>query len=163
MPRTCTICKNNNRNEIDKMLIEGVSFRNIAKQCFVSISSLYRHKIDHLPSKLIKAKDAELVTHADNLLNEIEDLRQKALNILNKAEKGKDYRAATSAIREARGCLELLARLLGELKDKPSINITINPEWVIIRNTILNTLEPYPEAKKAISSSLEELNESISK
>jgi len=31
MPRTCTICKNQNRNEIDKMLTEGVAFRNIAE------------------------------------------------------------------------------------------------------------------------------------
>ena len=79
---------------------------------------MYRHK-DHLNGTLVKAKEAEDVAHADDLLEQVRDLQGKALSVLSKAEKAKDWRAATGAIREARGCLELLAKLLGELNDQP--------------------------------------------
>lgn len=59
MPRTCTICTNPARAQIDKALVAGeLSFRNIAERFAVSAASLHRHKAEHLPRRLEAAKAA---------------------------------------------------------------------------------------------------------
>jgi hypothetical protein len=113
---------------------------------------------EHISETLIQAKEAKEVAQADNLLDQVRDLQKKALNILFKAEAAKDYRAATGAIREARGCLELLAKLLGEITEGQTINVLIAPEWLSLRTVILEALEPYPEARISVSRALESLS-----
>jgi N-acyl-D-amino-acid deacylase len=58
MPRKCTVCEHEKVEEINRLLLKGVSLRNIAKQYFVSAASLHRHKKGHLPAKLVKAQEA---------------------------------------------------------------------------------------------------------
>jgi len=52
MPRTCTICRNERRNEIDAALLAGEPLRNIAKHSGTSIGALFRHKRGHLPANV---------------------------------------------------------------------------------------------------------------
>jgi len=157
LARTCTICIHVDREKIDRLIVEGRSYRNIAKQFSLSDTAVYRHKA-HLNRTLIKAKEAETVAHADNLLDQVKDLQAKALDILSKCEKSKDWKTALSAIREARGCLELLGKLAAELQSAPTVNILISPEWVRIRTLILETLESYPDARLAIAKALRSLD-----
>jgi hypothetical protein len=42
--------------------------------------------------------------------------------------------------------VELLAKLRGEIKER-SVNILIHPQWIFLRATILEALEPYPEVR----------------
>ena len=74
---------------------------------------------DHLPAELLKAREAADVARVDDLLEQVCELRERALGILGRAEKADDWRASIAAIREARGCVELLAKLAGQLKDAP--------------------------------------------
>ncbi len=106
MPRTCTVCGHKKRSAIDKALVERQAFRNIAAQFQVSTSALVRHSDDHLPTALVKAQKATEAAQADALLAQVVDLRDKALGVLEMAEGSADLRAAVSAIREARGCVE---------------------------------------------------------
>jgi len=48
MPRTCKACNHRKREEIDRALIKGDSFRDIAGRYAISKSALQRHKEDHL-------------------------------------------------------------------------------------------------------------------
>lgn len=162
MPRHCSVCDHPQRDNIDSLLLKGDSFRNIAEQFSISLGALHRHKSDHIDENLARAKEAQEAAQADSLLDQVRDLQMKALNILSKAEANKDYRAATGAIREARGCLELLAKLLGELNERPQINILIAPEWLSLRTVILEALEPYPDARTSVGKALESLNGSHS-
>ena len=50
--------------------------------------------------------------------------------------------------------LELQAKLLGELQQEGTINVTVSPEWVTLRAVILSAVTPYPDAAKAISAAL---------
>ena len=136
MPRRCTICIHASRSDIDQALVKRQSFRNIAAQFEVSTSALVRHHDDHLPASLVKAQEAAEAAQADDLLAQVVDLRDKALGVLGKAEKSDDLRTAVSAIREARGCVELLGKLAGQLKDAPTVNILVSAEWrgEIVRN-----------------------------
>jgi hypothetical protein len=80
----------------------------------VSLPALNRHK-SHLPGTLAKAQHAEVVCEATSLLARVESLVHESEKIAAAAKLEKNWPAATSALREARGCLELLGKLRGEL------------------------------------------------
>jgi len=159
LPRKCTICGHKKNKVIDSLLINGTPYRNITKRFGMSITSLSRHN-SHLSKTLVKAKDAKESAHADSILEQVKDLQTKALEILSKAEEIGDYRACTSAINEARKCLELLGKLAGELRDGQTVNVIVSPQWVSLRTTIIKALEPHPEAKFTVLRALQgKLNE----
>ncbi len=154
MPRVCTACNHPSKVEIDRMLVEGEPYRSIAKQFSLSDAAVYRHK-SHLNGTLLKAKEAKEIAQADNLMEQITNLQSRALNILSKTEEAEDWRAATGAIREARGCLELLGKLAGELQDGQTVNVIVSPQWVELRTTIIKALEPHPDAKSTVLRALQ--------
>ena len=154
MPRKCTVCTNKKRSEIDRALIEHAPYRHIAARFGVSTSALVRHHDDHLPTRLIKAQQAREVADADSLLAQVEQLRDRALGILDKAEVANDLRAATGAVREARGCLELLGKVAGELKDAPVINVFASAGWIEVRCAIVAALDQHPEAQTSVINAL---------
>jgi len=155
MPRTCTICQHPNREKINRLLVEGEIFRKIAENFSLSITSLHRHKTEHLPGNLTKAKEAQEIAKADSLLEQVKSLQNRALNILSQAEESGDLRTALGAIREARCNLELLGKLAGELREGQVVNVLVSPQWIILRSVILESLEPFPEARLAVASALE--------
>jgi predicted DNA-binding protein YlxM (UPF0122 family) len=160
MPRKCTVCEHEKVEEINRLLLEGVSLRDIAGQYSISKTALHRHK-KHIPATLAKAQEAQEVARADNLLDQVTELRDKALSILDKAEQAGDLRTALQGVREAKGCLELLAKLQGELQERTTINVLINPQWLSLRTVILQTLEPYPEARLRLAEALREVESGV--
>src|SRR5215208_7935185 len=111
MPCSCTICEHLSREAIDCALAGGASNRSVASLYDVSEAAVRRHRGNHLPPKLAKAHEAAEVSRADDLLRQVRALQSKTLNILLRAESASDLRTALSAVREARGNVELLARL----------------------------------------------------
>ena len=158
MPRTCTVCRHARRHEIDTALVGRRPFRDIAGQHDVSKSALVRHFDDHLPAALVKAKEAIDTAHADTILGQVRDLRDRALTVLGTAEGAGDLRTALAAIREARGCLELLGKLAGELQDGATVNVFISAEWLEVQAVILGALESHPDARFAVADALIHLN-----
>ena len=49
---------------------------------------------------------------------------------------------------------ELLARLIGELDDRPQINLLLAPEWLEVRAALLEALAPFPDARAAVAERL---------
>jgi hypothetical protein len=121
MPRTCTICNHAQRNEIDRALLAGEAFRNIAQRVSVSPTALFRHQ-QHIPTALAKANDAALVAHGDDLLAQLGELTAEAQRIKQKAEAAGDYRTALAAVRELCRIVELVAKLRGELDERAQHN-----------------------------------------
>ncbi len=154
MTRVCTICTHKKRAAIDKALVERQAFRAIARQHKVSKDALVRHHDDHLPAALVKAQAAAEAAQADALLAQVVDLRDRAIGILDTAEASEELRVALNAIREARGCLELLAKLAGQLKDAPTVNILVSAEWQGLQAIILQALEPHTAARLAVAEAL---------
>jgi hypothetical protein len=124
--------------------------RSVAKRFGLSESAVYRHKNEHLPAHLLKAREVEEEARADELLDQVRNLQVHALDILERAEKAGDLRTALAAISQARGNLELLGKLAGELDDRPVENLNVSPEWLELRAMIVGALEPYGEAKEAM-------------
>jgi hypothetical protein len=155
VPRSCTVCTHPDRAKIDEALVGGVAFPALVAEYRVSKDSLSRHKANHLPAKLVMAQAAEEVAQADDLLGQMRDLHTRTLAVLEAAESTNQHRTALSAIREARSNLELLAKLLGELDERPQVNVLISPEWLELRAVIVGALEPHPEALRAVVGALE--------
>ncbi len=159
MPRTCTVCTHEAREEIDRLLVGGRPLSELAAKYRVSDDSLARHKGNHLPAALVKAREAEEVAVADDLLEEVRGLQERAREILDKAEESGDLRGALWAIREIRNGLELLARLVGQLSQGTTVNIAVSAEWVEIRSLIVGALEEHPEAKASVLRALSAVDE----
>ena len=150
MPRSCTVCEHPKRGDVDGALVGGASNRSVASLYDVSEAAVRRHKANHLPAKLAKAHEAEEASRADDLLRQVRALQSKTLSILLRAEGAGDLRIALSAVREARGNVELLAKLSGELDESPVLNLYVSPEWLELRAVIVGALEPYTEAQGAV-------------
>jgi hypothetical protein len=157
MPRKCSICSRVDRAEIDRAAIAGAPYRSIARQFHTGAAAVLRHKAEHLLAELVKAKQAEDVAQADDLLAQLLGYRRRADALLDKAEHDDDYRSALSAIREARSCLELEAKLRGELDERAQVNVLLAPEWLAVREVLLAALWPYVEARQAVAAALVEI------
>ena len=137
MPRSCTLCEHPKREEIDRALVGETSNLSVSSVFGVSESAVRRHKATHLPATLAKAHGAGEAARGDDLLEQVGDLQRRALAILELAERTGELRTALSAIREARGNLELLAKLLGELDERPVVNLNVSSEWLELRAVIV--------------------------
>jgi len=153
MARKCTVCEHTQVTDIDKSLIKGIGLRKIAERFSLSTTAIHRHK-KHLNGTLIKSSKVKEITQANNLLQQISNLQIRALNILSKTEESGDWRAANGAVREVRGCLELLGKLAGELNEGQTVNVMVSPQWVELRTTIVKALESHPEAKLSVLKAL---------
>jgi len=149
------VCDHRERHSIDEALVDGAPYRSVAKRFELSESAVYRHKTEHLPTHLLKAREVEEAARADDLLEQVRDLQTHALDILERAEKAGDLRTALAAISQARGNLELLGKLAGELDERPVMNLNISPEWLELRAVIVGALEPHPAAHRAVLGALE--------
>lgn len=154
MPRSCSTCEHPERETIDRALVGGASNLSVSSLYGVSESAVRRHKANHLPAKLAKAYEAEEASHAGDLLRQVRALQDKTLNILLRAEGSGELRTAVSAVREARRNVELLARLSGEIDERP-VNVLISPEWLELRRTIVLALEPHPDARESVVRAIE--------
>lgn len=150
MARKCSVCEHAQRTVIDEALVRGDKLRKLAQDFGLSEFALCRHKASHLPARLAQAQAAIEVSQADDLLAKVASLQARTLAILDKAERADDLRTALGAIREARGNLELLGKLAGELQQEGTVNITISAEWVTLRGAILVALGPYEDARRAV-------------
>ena len=155
MPRRCTVCDHPERHGIDEALVTGAPYRSVAKRFDLSESAVYRHKTEHLPAHLLKAKEAKEAARADDLLEQVRNLQVHTLDILERAEKTGDLRTALAAISQARGNLELLGKLAGELDERPVVNLNVSAEWLELRAVIVGALEPHPAAHRAVLRALE--------
>jgi len=159
MPRRCTVCVHPDRGAIDRTLAaEPASNRRIAAQFAVSEQAVRRHRAEHLPAALAEAADATRIADADDLLGQLQELRRRALAILDQAEGAGELRTALAAIREARSCIALLLEVEGELDRRGVTNVVIAPEWIGMRTVIVQALQPFPDAALVVAARLQEID-----
>jgi hypothetical protein len=154
VPRTCTVCAHGRRSEIDRALVSGESYRGIAQRFAASPDAVFRHRSDHVPAALAQAQAAGEVAQADTLLGQLQQLQADARRIGKKAEDGGDYRAALAGVRELVRIVELTAKMVGELDERPVVTLVTAPEWLVVRAALLEALQRHPEARTAVAARL---------
>lgn len=162
-----------------EMELSGETYRQIAQDFGYSEYALRRHRENHLiidlgaikmakdvarKKALAEAHEKELealkekaadsmaakLENAASFLDQLREVRRKAADLLDRAEKSQDLKAAGVFIRELREQVRLWAELEGKLASQPQITIINNPEWIELRGMIIAALDPYPEAKEAL-------------
>lgn len=161
MSRRCTVCLHHKRTEIEREIVSGVPVRWLARHFNLSRQSLYRHRDHHLPQLLVQAKQAQDLTHADDLAQRFEGLIDDAQRIRTLAEKHHDYRAALVGLRDIVRINEILLEVRGELNRNPQVNVMVSSQWLNLRTAILLALEPYPEARRAAAKVLSVTPQSV--
>lgn len=158
MPRVCSICTHSERSEIDRALLAGESFRNIAKRFGTSVAGLHRHKSDHLGERMaeVAERNAEAdVRTALDVKAQLRMVNDEAHAVLQAAKAAKDGGLTLQAIDRITKQIELQARLIDLISDGATVNITINPQWVELRTVIVAALEHYPEARQAVAEAIQ--------
>jgi len=156
--RPCTICTHLDRQQIDLELTGGSTLAAIATKHGVSRDSLARHKGRHVTPALVRLAqqrqaDASAVTVAERL----EEVVLQAKRLLAKAERKGALVAGAQLLGQLRQTLETLAKISGELNDRPTVNVlnvVADPSWQQLRAVILGALAPYPAARLAVASAL---------
>ncbi len=124
MPRTCTVCRHEQRDQIDKELVAGKLYRSIAKPYGASPSAVLRHKQNDIPATLSLANHAAEVAHGQTIFDQMQDLSAITRRTLAQADKAGDRKMTLKAIGEERRNLELQAKLNGELESRKPAQIT---------------------------------------
>ena len=120
MPRICTVCTYLQRVAVDTALVRGEgAFRTIADRFGLSATALKRHKAKHLPMTLVKAQESEDVAHAIDVVRQLKAINGASLQILNEARQTGNGELVLKAVDRVQRQIELRAKLLGELDDRP--------------------------------------------
>ncbi len=150
MSRSCTVCCHDQRGAIEQEIAATTSARKISALFRVSPDAVQRHKAEHLPKTLTDARKADDDERALDVVKQLRVINGVSLQILNEARQGKDPQTALKAVDRIHRQIELQAKLLGQLDDRPQVNVVVSPEWAAIRATVLVALRPYPEARVAV-------------
>ncbi len=167
MGRRCLACSHAKRKEIDEALLQPrPGFAEMESRYGLSRHVLMRHRDQHLRERLkaaaaIRNQSTSPDMREDlDLLSRLQNLVDRADNLLRAAEASGDLRAAAPALKELRATIETVARLTGQLApNRPTItisngqqlNVTVMTE---LRSVITGALLPFPDAAQAVARAL---------
>jgi len=118
--------------------------------------AIQRHRVAHLSPAVVSVLAQREERGAVRIVDRLEVLVTKVSALVDQAESSGASGVMLAAAREVRAGLELLARLTGELDEKPvtTVNVLASPEITGIISALLTALAPYPQAKIAAAAAL---------
>lgn len=162
MSRVCTICSHAERAQIDAALLAGMPIRSIAFQIGVSHTAIQRHKA-HVSETISKSQEARDEAQALDVVKQLKAINGAAREILSSARHAGNPDLALRAIDRIHKQLELQAKLLGDLDDRPQINVLLgDPQWLAIFAAIRGALLPFAGAMEAVDEAVAALEERVS-
>lgn len=157
MARVCTICSHGKRSEIEAAFVAGGSYRHIASQFDVGYKSVERHSLEHIAQTIKASQSASEEAQAIDVVKQLKEVNDVTIAIMKESRADKKNGTALFAIDRIQKQLELQAKLLGDIDERPQINVWITSEWQAIRTTIARALLPYPDARIAVADALASL------
>jgi hypothetical protein len=154
MTRTCTICVHPERAKIEAALVSGTAYRVIASQFGVGNNAIQRHAADHVKQQIAEHQEARDAAQALDVVKQLKAINGVTLAILNTARAAGEPELALKAIDRVQKQIELQAKLLGDLDERPQINILVSTEWLTVRSALMRALAPYAEARLAVAAAL---------
>jgi hypothetical protein len=121
-------------------------------------AAISRHINIHVPARIRESMKPEPVeVEGLNVVNALLESRKRVLSIYDEARQTGDMRAAIAALQCEVSQLALMGKLTGQLNDAPQVNFLLNPEFVRLKQILIKTLEPFPEARVRLSEALTEI------
>ena len=91
------------------------------------------------------------------MVGQLRAINNVTLHVLKEARDARNHDIALKAVDRVQRQLELQAKLLGDLDERPVVNILVAPQWIAVRSRLMRALEPYPEARAATAAALLEV------
>lgn len=155
MPRHCSVCTHPNRADIDRALVNGSAYRDVAGRFGLSKSAVARHQAEHLPAALVQGAAARDEVRALDVTQQLAAINAASVAILRQAQAARDGDLALKAIDRIAKQVELQSKLIGLLGDGVVVNIVASPEWLTLRGQIVTALVPFPQARLALAAVLD--------
>lgn len=146
---------------MDALLLEKRPIRELAVRWGISADSFRNHSKKHLGEALVAFRKANAEDEHRSALSRLEELYERTNALLAQAEHSGTMGASLQAVREARATLESIAKITGELNEKPTvtINLAASPEWLQLQGLILAALMPFPDARLAVADAIDIIGE----
>lgn len=156
----CSICKADDRENIERALVAGTPYRTIRTEYGVGISALSRHqRAGHISPALIAMKaasDRDDRAAATTMLQRLEEQYVVLAAVVADARKDGSPTTIINASREMRQTAEVLAKITGELNERPvTVNLLSSPEILAALNVIYDELRDQPEIRQRIAARLQ--------
>lgn len=154
--RSCTICTSPDRAAIDGAIAAGTAFRGVARLFRgITADSVGRHAVSHLPVALVTAAEIVETDRAIDLIGKVHGYITHAESILVDAESTGKPTLALAALYRALACINVLAKLTGEIDDRTTVNVlAASTEFMQVQSAIIAALTPYPDALEAVKVAL---------
>ena len=155
---SCKLCNHPERAAVErKIAAKNLSMSAAAQIVGCDKASVSRHIKKCCAAKIAKAADATAQAEGLNIINQLTESHQTTLQILQDALEDGDRRFALKALEVELRQLELSAKLNSQLSDAPQVNVLLNREFVRLKQVLVKTLEPYPDARLKVSEALTEM------
>jgi hypothetical protein len=140
VPPVCKLCRHPDLETANAELLRGESFRNIAKRFGTSAAAAFRHKREHLPGAIVRAKAEREETHGDELAEQLSAIRKAAWDAKAAAEKDGDTRTVLAALKVLLEHADLATRVAE--RRSVSIPLTEHPEYLQLKKILGIALRP---------------------
>jgi hypothetical protein len=164
----CTICAHPRRAQLELGMILGTSMRVLAKRFECSSDALQRHSKRHLtPTQRAAILTAQKPTDVDlealqrsegeGILSQLVAQRARLQGHIEQASELGDPRLAIMAEARITANLELVGKLLGQLVQHHEVthtSVLLSPDYIKLRQVLVETLRPYPEVAAKVSAAL---------
>ena len=154
----CSICADPMVKEINARITRQEKLADISREFAVSEDALSRHKEKCIIKSLAASPNTKEIINGDNLLDQLQSARNKAIKLLDLAIAAGDtkiYGAPSNYLREIREQIKLWAELEGKLATQPTVNVLVLPEWLSLKEQIVAALRPYPDALRAVRDAIQ--------
>ncbi len=102
----------------------------------------------------MRGEAAREEARALDVVQQLKTINGAALTVLRDARTAGDGDLALKAIDRILRQIELQAKLLGDLDERPVITVLLSPEWLELRGQLVAALAPFPEARVAVAAVL---------
>jgi hypothetical protein len=172
-PGNCGACRHPRRDMIDLGLICGTPRSVLSQRFGVSEFALGRHASNHLPPTARAAIMAQLAPEAvdldalqrnesQSLLSSLITQRARLHTMAERAAEDGLHAVAIRAESAILANLELVSRLLGQLVSRHEIttkSYLVTPDYLRLRQVLVQTLRRFPEAARAVAAELATLED----
>jgi hypothetical protein len=162
--KKCAVCA---LPAVDREKVEGdlamhVPLLKLERRWGISRSALRAHRGHHISPALTALRTERALTSVRKVADRIEDLVVETDKMYQSAKKVVNMPMALRAVREQRDNYELLAKVTGELDDRPQVTVNIQQSaaFIAVRSVIFEVLEPHPQLRAEISRRLRVLADS---
>lgn len=92
-----------------------------------------------------------------DIVGQLKAINSAALTVLRDARVAGDGRLVLQAVDRVQRQIELQAKLIGQIDERPQVNIWISADWLAIEQALLDTLSRHPQARYEVSERLNAL------